>query len=240
MEIYNGTYCVYIHTNKINGKMYVGQTIHGNNPNKRWSNGRGYQKNLYFGNAVQKYGWDNFDHDVIASNLTKEEACNFEKILIKELNTYDKNFGYNLTLGGEGLSGYRLSEETRKKTSEAMRGKKRSEETKLKIGKASLGRNVGRKHTEDELEKMRQAKRGKRVYNSHAGHHKPHTEEAKQKIQDASHKKKVCQKDIDDNILNTYESLSSASRATGVNLGSISLCCNGRAKTAGGFIWEFV
>ena len=85
MEIYNGTCCVYIHTNKTNGKMYVGQTCQ--NPKKRWSNGLGYVTQQYFYRAIQKYGWDGFEHEIIASNLTKSEADNFEKILIKELKT---------------------------------------------------------------------------------------------------------------------------------------------------------
>ena len=48
MEVYNDTYCVYIHTNKINNKKYVGQTIHSDNPNLRWKNGSGYRNQLYF------------------------------------------------------------------------------------------------------------------------------------------------------------------------------------------------
>ena len=110
MEIYNGTYCVYIHINKINGKKYVGQTIFGDYPKRRWRNGTGYSNQLYFHSAIEKYGWDNFEHEVIASNLTKEEADNFEKLLIAKLNTSDRNFGYNLTLGGDGNLGRHTSE----------------------------------------------------------------------------------------------------------------------------------
>lgn len=119
MEIYNGTCCVYIHTNKTNGKMYVGQTCQ--NPKKRWSNGLGYATQQYFYRAIQKYGWDGFEHEIIASNLTKFEADNFEKILIKELKTYDNQFGYNITLGGKGNLGYHLSDDTKQKIGAAIK-----------------------------------------------------------------------------------------------------------------------
>ena len=48
MEIYNGTYCVYVHINKINNKKYIGQTKYGDDPNKRWRNGLGYEDSTYF------------------------------------------------------------------------------------------------------------------------------------------------------------------------------------------------
>ena len=53
-------------------------------------------------------------------------------------------------------------------------------------------------------------------------------------------KKKVAQYDKQNNLLNTYESISEASRKTGITITSISYSANGKRKTAGGFIWHFV
>lgn len=102
MEIYNDTYCVYIHTNKINGKKYVGQTKHGDNPErKRWKYGDGYKCCKYFYHAIKKYGWNLFDHEIIASNLTLDEANHFEELLISKLDTINPDNGYNIKSGGD-------------------------------------------------------------------------------------------------------------------------------------------
>mgnify|MGYP002513570873 CR=1 FL=1 len=66
-------YCVYVHTNVINGKKYVGMTSQ--TPERRWgTNGRGYKQNLYFSSEIQEYGWDNFKHEIVADNMTFDEA----------------------------------------------------------------------------------------------------------------------------------------------------------------------
>ena len=93
---------VYVHTSP-SGKMYVGITSR--DVRQRWQNGRGYIKNDHFYRAIQKYGWNNFEHEVIAENLTKDEACEMEKALIKKLKSNDYHFGYNLSAGGEGNTG---------------------------------------------------------------------------------------------------------------------------------------
>lgn len=126
MEILSGKYCVYIHTNKANGKVYVGQTCQ--KPEKRWKGGSGYEKCPYFYHAIQKYGWDGFEHEVIASNLTLEEANKFEKILIEKLETTNSAFGYNLSAGGSGTSGPK-PEEVKRKISKALGKKVRCIET---------------------------------------------------------------------------------------------------------------
>lgn len=94
------TYCVYIHRNKKNGKVYIGQTIYGDKPNKRWLNGRGYQINSHFYNAIQKYGWDKFEHFILMSNLTVEEANYYEQEFIKLYDACNPDKGYNITTGG--------------------------------------------------------------------------------------------------------------------------------------------
>ena len=66
-------YKVYIHTNTINGKKYVGLTKQ--ECKERWRHdGLGYQQQKKFFNAILKYGWNNFQHDIVAENLTAEEA----------------------------------------------------------------------------------------------------------------------------------------------------------------------
>ena len=109
-------YCVYCHTNKINGKRYIGIT---NNVKRRWrTNGIEYKpdknmnQNVAFWNAIQKYGWDNFDHEILVDNLTFDEAKQLERYYIHKYQTFigyfdkrEDRLGYNSTLGGEGTQG---------------------------------------------------------------------------------------------------------------------------------------
>ena len=145
-------YKVYVHINKINGKRYFGITKQ--EVEKRWANGKGYSYNEHFTNAINKYGWDEFEHIVIARGLTEEEAKWLEIELIREWNTSNREYGYNISLGGESGN---CSEETRKKMSESAKGKKMSEEARKKMSEARKGKTspmYGKKHTEEARKKM--------------------------------------------------------------------------------------
>lgn len=135
-------YSVYIHTNKTNGKKYVGQS---SNVIERWRcGGKNYFNSVKFFNAIKKYGWDNFTHEVLYDNLDKETANKIERELIKK---YDSiNSGYNIQEGGaisltqESLDkmskslkqGYIDHPERREKIRQKKLGSKDSEETKRK------------------------------------------------------------------------------------------------------------
>lgn len=162
MEIYNSTYCVYIHTNKINGKKYVGQTCQ--KPEYRWKkDGRGYKRNPRFYSAIKHYGWDNFEHEIIASNLTKEEADNFEILLIDKLDTMNPDKGYNLTNGGEGAVGCKHTTEQKKAQSERMKGKYVGDKNP-NYGNHPIAWNKGKKgiYSQEQITKMK-IDRGKSI-----------------------------------------------------------------------------
>ena len=91
-------YYIYVHTNKINNKKYVGKTSR--KPEYRWNKGKGYIKNSDFFQDIKKYGWNNFDHEVVYQTLSEEEANKKEIEFIKQYNTQDSNFGYNIMSGG--------------------------------------------------------------------------------------------------------------------------------------------
>ena len=146
-------YKVYVHIAP-NGKRYYGITKQ--EVKRRWNSGKGYRKNKYFTNAINKYGWNNFEHIILFDNLTKAEAELMEKFYIALYDTINPNKGYNLSLGGE--TGTVHTEESKKKISEAKKGKSvHTEESKKKISEANKGKNnpfYGKHHTEEVRKKM--------------------------------------------------------------------------------------
>ena len=90
-------YIVYMHTCP-NGKKYIGIT--GQSAERRWQKGKGYAygSNDYFYNAIKKYGWDSFQHNILKENICEEAASYWEKYYIKEFDSYYN--GYNATEGG--------------------------------------------------------------------------------------------------------------------------------------------
>lgn len=138
-------YCVYVHVNKTNGKRYVGVTSK-KNPNHRWNSGRGYIENPHFKLAIDKYGWDGFDHIILEENLSNKDAMRIERELIAKWKTQDRNYGYNMTSGGEGTPDYHPSEETRRKLSEARKKENLSEETLRRRSEGLRGRKFTEEH----------------------------------------------------------------------------------------------
>lgn len=107
----NKNWCVYVHTNKINGKKYIGITSR--KPEVRWKkDGTGYREGK-FRYAIRKYRWDNFNHEIIAKGLTQDEANELEVKLIAQFNTRDDSCGYNIVIGGGSSIGFTHNEKTK-------------------------------------------------------------------------------------------------------------------------------
>lgn len=138
-------YKVYMHTNKINGKQYIGITCQ--DVYRRFRNGEGYRGSLAFYGAIQKYGWDSFTHEILFTGLTAKEAGAKEIELIKKYDTIIH--GYNILVGGfAGTQGIKISEDTRTRMSESHQNM--SDETRMKMSIAQQGRT----HTPETIEKM--------------------------------------------------------------------------------------
>jgi group I intron endonuclease len=142
---------IYIATNKINGKQYVGQT--NRSLNKRINEHITDHNNTHFDYALNKYGLDNFY--IFKIEYPKDELNYWEKYYIEMFNTFNTTNGYNHTTGGEN---YERSETTKKKLSIAksgennpmfgkfgkdhpMFGKHHKQEAKDKISIAHSGEN---------------------------------------------------------------------------------------------------
>lgn len=110
---------VYLILNKLNGKMYVGQTVQSlKNRMARHLSG-----DQYIDRALKKYGLENFYYGVIKSCASKAEMDYWEKFFIAALKTKSP-IGYNLTDGGEGTVGIERTPEQRAKLSAALSGER--------------------------------------------------------------------------------------------------------------------
>ena len=160
-------YIVYRHISP-SGKSYIGITCQ--NPEIRWRKGKGYieytrnreQFNKKFINAIKKYGWENFKHEILCTDLTFKEANEKEKFYVQYYDSF-KN-GYNATTGGDGASGHIVSKEARIKISEANKGKKAwnkgiplSEERKKHLSEVNKGK-PSYIRTQETIEKNRKGR----------------------------------------------------------------------------------
>ena len=231
-------YCIYKHTSP-SGKVYIGITSQ--NPVRRWQGGRGYQHNAYFFRAILKYGWDNFTHEILFDQLTKEEACSKEMELIRLHESTNPAKGYNISVGGgAGALGITMSQETRKKMSESHKGERAynygkhlSEETKAKLRAI----NTGKHHTEESRQKMSATRKGE----LHPNFGKHLSEETKAKISRANlHRNGKSVLCVETGVV--YPSVKEAARSTGATGPSITSVCSGKPKykTAGGYHWKFI
>lgn len=225
-------YSVYKHTSP-NGKVYIGITKE--KPEYRWRNGEGYKPNVHFYGAIQKYGWDNFKHEILFTGLTKDQACEKEKQLIAEYKSNNQEYGYNLSIGGECSA----------------LGSKHTAETKLKMSEQRKGKNsywYGKHRSQDTIRKISESKKGKPISEKtreallYAINHQ--SKEAREKISQslkgnnrAVKNKVMC---IETGII--YESTVDAANKTGISRSTIGKVCNGvkYCKTAGGYHWKFL
>lgn len=182
-------YYVYVHTNKINGKKYVGQTCK-KYPNQRWRNGEGYKSSPHFYSAIQKYGWDNFEHEIIFKDLDLSQANEKEKELIAKYDTMNTDKGYNTRSGG--MNG-KHTEESKLKISQSRLGEKHhfygkhlSEEHKEKLRQA----NIGRQHSDESKKKMSETRTGKYVGKNNKLYGKKRPAEVVEKIRQSNLGKK--------------------------------------------------
>lgn len=235
-------YKIYKHINKTNSKIYIGITIQ--SPERRWRKGEGYKNNIYFYRAIQKYGWNNFEHIVLFDNLTKEEAEYIEIELISYHNSTNPEFGYNIENGGN--LNKEISKETRKKMSIAKKGKmsgennpnygkrlsnehkKRISETRIRLG-ISKGKNNPRygttfNHSEETKQRISKNLSGdKNPMFGRTGKNSPY------------HREIICLE-----TLTPYSSAREASRELGLIATNITKVCRGKQSHCGGYHFMYL
>ena len=158
---------VYLLLNTVNCKGYVGQHK-GDSISGRW-NKQLDGANTHLHAAKEKYGVRAFTREILGVVTTQEELTHLEKLWILTLRTYDPDYGYNMTKGGEG--GQVLTEEVRKRMSvsghsrwdrvteeedatrrtkiaTSLTGIERSKETRRRISASRTGKSYGKQKPE--------------------------------------------------------------------------------------------
>jgi len=173
---------VYCIKNTVNNKEYIGLTTR--TLEQRWkqhireSNREGgWEWNTPLGNAIKKYGKDSFEVFVLEECSSETEMKQKEIQLIKERKSLASETGYNLTLGGDGRMGYKLSEDTKRKIGEGNLGKIMSADAREKMSVAAKKRCIGKLSPMDGKKHTDEAK--KKISKSSSG--RIHSEESKRK-----------------------------------------------------------
>ena len=250
-------YKVYMHVNKVDNKKYIGITKR-KKPEWRWGKrGQKYNDTQYFWNAIQKYGWDGFDHLILFEGLTQEEAKQKEIEMIAKYKSNNRKFGYNLTAGGDmgnhlkgansPFYGKHFNEEHRRKIAEFNKNRIRSpEEIKmatnrlLEYMKTHPSPWLGKHHTEESRKKMSlsQVEYFKTHKNPRLG--MSLSDFSKQKIAESRLEKGLSHRVLCLETGKEYISLRKASEDTNISRDTIARCCKGLQESTKGFHFKYI
>lgn len=238
-------YTVYMHITP-SSKRYIGITCQ--TVENRWRQGKGYKSNRHFYHAIQKYGWDNIEHVIVAENLTHDDACELERKLIAEYDTTNTEKGYNICFGGEdGWVGVHHTEEAKRKMSMAKKGKvyrkgyHLSDETKRKLSENHKGKYCGKPV------KPKPPKRPLHGFHISEAHKKSiskantgrfRSDQVRENMSKAQIKTKKPVRCIDLDMV--FESETAAMKYFGIDKTLIGRNCKGKQKTAKGLKFEYV
>lgn len=223
----NNNYTVYMHTCP-NNKKYIGITKQ--NPKYRWDKGRGYRGNDYFTRAIKKYGWDNIKHEILLTNLSKQEAEQNEIELIKKYKTNNRKYGYNIQNGGNVNC---VSEETKKRISKTLKIKSKNNLKLFKKGHKPW--TTGKKMTIEHRKKLSDSHKGKKL-------NVIQKEKVLKALKETNENKKkpIYQYDLNNNLIKEWKSAIDVEKVLKINHSHICQCCKNLRKTTGGFIWKYV
>lgn len=241
---------VYLTTNLVNGKQYVGQHLSDGFDEKYKGSG------TYIKNALNKYGWDNFTCEVLQWCSTQIQLDVVEDNCIKLYNTMYPN-GYNLMGGGNGGD---KSKEARKNMSTSAKKRFENQEEHKKLSQAHKGIRagmLGKTHSEKSKQKMSKAhkqmsnetkskisnsNKGRKVWNKGLKMPKAFGEKvslAKRGKNNGSGSKVVLQFTKDGEFVKEWVSLSEVHRQLGYGITGLSACCLGQLKSYKGSIWRY-
>ena len=229
---------IYLITNKINGKKYVGQTLC-NDINDRWKQHRSKKSiGRCLKAAYIKYGIENFKFQIICICFD-EDSNKLEIEYIKKYNTISPN-GYNLSSGGGNKMTHH---DTKKLISEKLKGRKLPKEQVEQMRQRMIG-DKNPNYGKDMSEEIKQKLRGKALLRGTIILNEEQKERRNKGllIGVEKSKKKVGQYDINNKLIAEFNSIIEASNKTNISFRSIGRVCNNVKyyKTAGGFIWKFV
>lgn len=239
---------VYKHTSP-SGKVYIGIT---NNIQRRWEhNGIHYiskKKNgkyihPIFAQAILKYGWKNFTHEIMLEDLSRSEACYAEKYLIRWYKIHHQS--YNCTDGGDGTWGLRvpISEERRKavtefmRTNHPMKGRHHTFESRKKMSKSLKGRKLSDTHILHISESLKGREISEEQKNKMSNYMKLHPE----RWASGKQRQEVHQYSLEGRYIASYPSAYDAAiNISGKNnAGCIRSCIYGESTSALGYIWSY-
>jgi len=227
-EIQSGIYQI---KNLINGKFYIGSS---NDCHQRWIEHlsdlrRNKHHSIHLQNAWNKYGEENFIHEIIEI-VDIDILLKREQFWLDELKPYDKEIGYNICSTAGKLNGYKHTEETKQFLSKLSKGLKRTDETRKRMSENHSKYWLGEKRSEEFKENLKIKNTGED--NPHYG--KNHTEEALLKM-----RKVVYQYDSFYNLIKIWKSVSSV-KEYNFDPSSVAKYCNGKIKYYKNYIWSYV